>query len=492
MKQTGKSDRNTDEPVEQTGTATVPSDMSTSDSSGRGLCPVLLLCQSPGRENDRTQDRIEIVESVVVGRRAPSDYQIKDAQLSRTHFRIDVEEEYLEIEDLDSTNGTYINGKPLNGRRRLVDHDVIRAGRCLFVCRLDGAQFLRPRLKENFGIIGRFYAAVLVSKIERLASSSSNVLLVGPTGCGKELATDALGKSANRDILRHNCGKFSTEDDAAVTLFGVGKGVFTNIDARPGLIERADGKILFLDEAHNLSYRTQNTLLRVLEDWTVSRFGEKEERRVDVKFVLASNDLSENRGLKHDLYARLRELSIPPLAERRADIPSLFNHLVALSLMKTGRSPQTVLEGISVEHYESLCLDGFEKDNVRGLRKLADDIVTEIEYEEDASKAIKTVFKERYGSSVSRRIGSIFRKRETTDSYDRSKGRTSHVERDEAPSANVDSFTVEIVEKAYRECRGVVSAIADHLRDKYDVKMSRQRIAKILDAQGLTRMKRRR
>lgn len=480
---------------EQSVTSTEPpSDCSESFRGDQGVRPVLLLCHSPIQGEERIDDRIEFKSSLIVGRKPPSDFQVNDKQLSRTHFKISVINAAVEIEDLDSTNGTLINGKKLKGKCQLTASDVIRAGRCLFICQIDGEDIVKYQPAKNYGIVGRFHAGVIVSRLERFAKSVSNVLLVGPSGCGKELAAEALSTLTKRDMIRHNCGKFSSEEEATVTIFGVGKGVFTGVESKPGLLELSDGKMLFLDEAHNLTYRLQNSLLRVVEDWTVSRFGEQKERKIDVRLVLASNDLSETRGIKNDLYRRMREVCIPPLSERRADIPSLFNHLLVASFIKTGiKNPKQVLESISVEYYEALCLDGFENENVRGLRDITEDIVNELAYEHEPAKAIKSVFRHRYQKPLLFKRKNLNSTRRTPTDMDSQKDEhetsNSHSEK---LSLNVDRMTLQLIEDAYTKCNGVVVNIVKYLKENHNKAVSPRLVSRILDAKNLPRLTRRR
>jgi DNA-binding NtrC family response regulator len=174
--------------------------------------------------------------------------------------------------------------------------------------------------------------------IERIAGSEISVLLVGETGVGKEVMAERIQtRSRRRDapFLRLNCAAMPAgllENE----LFGHERGAFTGADsAKPGLLEAASGGTIFLDEVGDLPMALQVKLLRVLEDEYVLRIGGLEPRRVDVRFLAATNrDLEEQVALgefRADLYFRLNgiTLSIPPLRDRLDEVDALASQFVA-------------------------------------------------------------------------------------------------------------------------------------------------------------------
>lgn len=177
--------------------------------------------------------------------------------------------------------------------------------------------------------------------VERLINAASgydcSVLISGHSGCGKELVAHKIHLRSSRRNARFvalNCAAIP-EQIIESELFGYQKGAFTGADkAKPGLFESADGGTLFLDEINNAPLSLQAKLLRVLQDSTFYRLGDTEPRRVDVRFIAASNrDIPEliSDGLfREDLYYRLRviEISLPPLSSRRSDIPLLANYFI--------------------------------------------------------------------------------------------------------------------------------------------------------------------
>ncbi len=200
---------------------------------------------------------------------------------------------------------------------------------------------LRQRLDKSFGfegIVGRTAAMELLLERMRVAAPTrSTVLIVGESGTGKELVANALHQNsprANGPFVAINCGAIPGEILES-ELFGHEKGAFTGAHQRRiGLIERASGGTLFLDEISELSPDLQVKLLRVLEEKHIMRVGGAAQIPVDFRLVAATNrDLerwvSEGR-FRQDLFFRLKvvTLEIPPLRERRDDIPLFVQHFL--------------------------------------------------------------------------------------------------------------------------------------------------------------------
>ncbi len=211
-------------------------------------------------------------------------------------------------------------------------------------------ELLRPVTEQSqgcCGLVGKDQRMQTVYRlIEDVAPTDATVLILGESGTGKEMAARALHERS----LRHagpfvviNCSAYP-ETLLESELFGFERGAFTGaVRARPGRFEQADGGTVFLDEIGEISPSAQVKLLRVLQTQEVERLGGNGSRKVDVRVVAATNrDLAEEvrRGsFREDLYYRLSviPLTLPPLRERRGDIPLLARHFLSMQALRSGR-----------------------------------------------------------------------------------------------------------------------------------------------------------
>lgn len=188
------------------------------------------------------------------------------------------------------------------------------------------------------GIVGISPTMREVYRLTRMvAPTRASVLIVGETGTGKELIARSihrLSPRADGPYVRVNCGALS-ESLLESELFGHIKGAFTGaIDNKTGRFEAAHGGTIFLDEISSMSAKLQVKLLRVLQEREFERVGESRTIRVDTRVVAATNQLLEDEieagRFRDDLYYRLNVVSIhlPPLRERRDDIPALARHFM--------------------------------------------------------------------------------------------------------------------------------------------------------------------
>ena len=200
-----------------------------------------------------------------------------------------------------------------------------------------GAQGRRHQLDPNaYGIIGESKAIRKVfADIGKAAASSATVLVLGESGTGKELVTRAIhyhSRRASSPFVPVNCGAIP-EKLLESELFGYVKGAFTGAtESRAGFFQTADKGTIFLDEVSETSPAMQVKLLRVLQDKQVCMVGARRPQEIDVRVVASSNkDLQtmvKNGAFREDLYFRLNVINIkvPPLRERRDDIPLLISH----------------------------------------------------------------------------------------------------------------------------------------------------------------------
>ena len=217
---------------------------------------------------------------------------------------------------------------------------------------------LRKRLEEQNQydeIIGKSEAMQgIFELIGRVAPSDSTVLITGESGTGKELIAQALHGNSNRcymPFVAVNCGSLP-ESLLESELFGYEKGAFTGADhTKKGRFELAEGGTLFLDEIGDIGLKTQVDLLRVLQQREISRLGSEGTIEVDVRILAATNrDLKvsiEKGEFREDLFYRLNVISIhvPPLRERKEDIPLLAKAFVSRQCMDMNRDNVKISSG---------------------------------------------------------------------------------------------------------------------------------------------------
>tara|TARA_B100002003_G_scaffold241281_1_gene262774 strand:- start:121 stop:1539 length:1419 start_codon:yes stop_codon:yes gene_type:complete len=242
---------------------------------------------------------------------------------------------------------------------------------------------------EEEEIIGRSQSMIeVMKKVGRVASSSADVLIYGETGTGKDLIARAIHQYSNRcngPFIPVNCSAIPSELIEA-ELFGIGKQVATSVNQRIGKFQRANGGTIFLDEIGDLSLKMQPKLLRALDYKEIQRVGQSIEK-VDVRVIAATNrsllEATKEGIFRSDLYYRLSFIiDLPPLRERKGDIPLLANHF----LKKYAKSvEQRRIQGFSPD-----VLKKFEKNrwdgNIRELEKVVEyaTITCRSEYISDA------------------------------------------------------------------------------------------------------------
>jgi formate hydrogenlyase transcriptional activator len=216
----------------------------------------------------------------------------------------------------------------------------------------------------------------VLSQIDKVAPTDSTVLITGETGTGKELIARAVHKRSARSgraFISVNCAAFAPTLISS-ELFGHEKGAFTGaLQRRLGRFELADGGTIFLDEVGELPPETQIVLLRVLQEREFERVGGTQSIKVDVRIITATNrDLNasvSNGSFRSDLFYRLQvfPIEIPPLRERREDIPLLVEYFIDRYARKTGKNIRRVSQE-TLELLQSYAWPG----NIRELQNVVE------------------------------------------------------------------------------------------------------------------------
>ena len=232
---------------------------------------------------------------------------------------------------------------------------------------------LKQEVRAQYEIVGDSKAIrQVIALIEKVAPTPARVLITGDNGTGKELvarAIHALSPRATGPFVEVNCAAIPAELIES-ELFGHVKGSFTSaFSDRPGKFEIADGGTLFLDEIGDMSLSAQAKVLRALQEGVIARVGSGRSLPVDVRVVAATNkNLGaeiEDGTFREDLLYRLNvvPIHVPPLRERRSDIPQLVSHFVA-ELTKRGGLPAKEFDAAAVEQLSEHDWPG----NIRELR----------------------------------------------------------------------------------------------------------------------------
>jgi DNA-binding NtrC family response regulator len=278
-------------------------------------------------------------EAISVGTAKDNVLAIADFTVSRYHLEITVRPHGIVVTDLGSTNGTYVGAVRIE-RAVIPPGTPVKLGGTTI--RFDDAGKSTVKIDgtthELVGMLARSPEMLrLFADIERVAPTQTSVLVVGESGTGKERVAEALharSPRAKAPLVTIDCGALASTLLAS-ELFGHEKGAFTGADrVHHGAFERAGDGTVFLDEIGELPAADQASLLGVLERRRFRRVGGSSELELGARVIAATNrDLRSevNAGrFRHDLYHRLAVvvLRLPPLRERREDIPILVEHFV--------------------------------------------------------------------------------------------------------------------------------------------------------------------
>ncbi len=253
---------------------------------------------------------------------------------------------------------------------------------------------LQTEVESRYEIVGSSpQIRQMLMRIEKVAPTRARVLITGENGTGKELVARAvhrLSDRRDRPFVEVNCAAIPSELIES-ELFGHMKGSFTGAVAdRAGKFEQADGGTLFLDEIGDMSFAAQAKVLRVLEQGVVVRVGGSRALQVNVRVIAATNkDLAEeieNDRFREDLYYRLNvvPIELPPLRERRYDIPMLVKHFTTL-MVRTGRASRKHFTDGALSRLKAMNWPG----NVRELRNAVERFLILSEGDEIRTKDVR-------------------------------------------------------------------------------------------------------
>jgi transcriptional regulator with PAS, ATPase and Fis domain len=342
----------------------------------------------------QTENRSDILKiptdgEATVGRGEESTLALDDGRISRTHARFFWKDGNLTVEDLKSRNGTYVNGirlpdDQLTHTLKAADRLVLGSHEFLVALVAEGGdQSPPPQAPADSSNEAPLAAGIVVADAKmtrtygfahRIAAANTTALVLGETGSGKEVLVAQIHKWSRRSkgpLIRVNCAALP-ESLVESELFGHEKGAFTGATQRKiGFAEAANGGTLFLDELGELPAPAQAKLLTMLENRSITRVGSTKEVPLDIRVIAATHrDLQEEVAhgrFREDLYYRIGVviLRVPPLRERRAEIP-LLAELFARKFAKDSGLPD-VEKHFSDDALEILRNHSFPG-NIRELR----------------------------------------------------------------------------------------------------------------------------
>ncbi len=275
--------------------------------------------------NQSSQESYDVGEFLTIGRDTCNTIQIEDPFVSGRHLRIEKRNRGYLLRDMQSRNGTYLNGTGVI-EAFLQNNDKVMVGESLFVF---------SKLKQNKDPLKseNKHWNLQLQRLPAIANTDYTVLVIGPSGSGKEIISEWIHKNSNRKMapfVTINCSALS-ENLIESELFGHIKGSFTGAtEDRKGAFEAARGGTLFLDEIGDLPLSLQPKLLRALENQEIRPVGSDRNIKTDVRIVAATHKNLKQKVLKkefrEDLYHRLNicRVTPPPLLHRMEDFEALL------------------------------------------------------------------------------------------------------------------------------------------------------------------------
>ena len=334
--------------------------------SGRPATLHLRKCKLVREGDDGKTSEYIFDQSVInLGAMEDNDLVLDDDTVSRYHCRIIQNDNSYVIEDLGSTNGTFVN-------RVRIREAYLKPGCLLTVGKtdlrfqsLDERVDITPTKREAFGdIVGKsIRMREIFGILEKIAPTDVTVIIEGETGTGKEVVAKTLhmfSPRANNPFIVFDCGAVP-ENLIESELFGHEKGSFTGaVMTRQGLFEMAQKGTIFLDELGELNLDLQPKLLRALEQREIRRVGSNKPIKVDVRVVAATNRNLEEEvkagRFREDLFYRLSVVRIilPPLRDRKEDIPLLTKHFLRSGNYNKDPKGQMKIKGITRDALDCL------------------------------------------------------------------------------------------------------------------------------------------
>lgn len=317
-----------------------------------------------------------------VGKKENNDFVVGDTTVSRNHLMIEYASDSFLLRDLDSTNGSYVNGTRVK-ESYLVPGDRIKIGNTtLEFVAFEEKVKIEPSDKEVFGaMVGKSTKMrQIFGLLEKISSSFATVIIEGETGTGKDLVAHAIHDNSprkNKPFVVFDCGSVAPNLIES-ELFGHEKGSFTGaIKSRRGAFEEANGGTIFLDEIGELTLDLQPKLLRSLENREIRRVGASLPIPIDVRVLCATNrnlrkEVAEGR-FREDLYYRLSvvKIMIPSLRERPDDIP-----LIVEKFLRDGKFNKQPDGSLRITRVEDDALKALQRyqwpGNVRELQNIVE------------------------------------------------------------------------------------------------------------------------
>ncbi|GMV43256.1 MAG: hypothetical protein AMXMBFR64_49720 [Myxococcales bacterium] len=316
-------------------------------------------------EDGKTSEYIFDQSVINLGAMEDNDMVLDDDTVSRYHCRILQNDNSYVIEDLGSTNGTFVNRVRIR-EAYLKPGCLVTLGKTdLRFQSLDERVDITPTKREAFGdIVGKsIRMREIFGILEKIAPTDVTVIIEGETGTGKEVVAKTLhmfSPRANNPFIVFDCGAVP-ENLIESELFGHVKGSFTGaVMTRQGLFEMAQKGTIFLDELGELNLDLQPKLLRALEQREIRRVGSNKPIKVDVRVVAATNRNLEEEvkagRFREDLFYRLSVVRIilPPLRDRKEDIPLLTKHFLRSGSYNKDPKGQMKIKGITRDALDCL------------------------------------------------------------------------------------------------------------------------------------------